>query len=273
LKRNGRRCPRLEAEILLSYCLGSDRTLLYREAEATISPAAEEKFHDLAGRRARGEPVAQILGEKEFWSLSFEVNRDVLIPRPETEILVEEALSVMAGRKGKLNILDLCTGSGAIGIALASELPEAEITATDLSRRALETARRNAARHGLARRITFIQGDLFSPVAGLFDLIAANPPYVPEKEWAELEPGVRLFEPREALVAGPDGMEFHCRIAEQAAAYLDGKGWLIMEVGWGQGDRAAGILEETGSFEDIALRADYAGVPRVVRARRKNTRG
>ncbi|HPL63620.1 MAG TPA: peptide chain release factor N(5)-glutamine methyltransferase [Syntrophales bacterium] len=273
LKTSGRPACRLEAEILLCHCLGSDRALLYRGAEEAVPSDAENRFRELVGRRIRGEPVAQIIGKKEFWSLSFEVNRDVLIPRPETEILVEEALDALAGRKGKLKILDLCTGSGAIAVALASELPDAEITATDISPRALETAHRNAEKHSVGQRITFLSGDLFASVDGSFDLIAANPPYIAEKDWTELEPGVRLYEPREALVAGPDGMEFHRRIAGESAAYLKEEGVLIMEIGWGQGDGAAGILEKAGIFEEIALRSDYSGIPRTVRARRKKIRG
>jgi len=219
-------------------------------------------------RRLNGEPVAYIIGSKEFWSLLFEVNREVLIPRPETEILVEEALQT--GKKmmpSGLRILELGVGSGAISVALARELIDASLVATDISAGALALACRNACTHGVADRIEFQCGDLFTPVVGTFDLIVSNPPYISDEEFGQLPRGVREYEPRQALLAGDGGTACHREIISGSRKHLRRGGWLLMEMGAGQEEIVNELLKRSGVFDQIETRLDYGGVERVVRAK------
>ncbi|MDZ4163895.1 MAG: peptide chain release factor N(5)-glutamine methyltransferase [Smithellaceae bacterium] len=257
--------PRLDAEVLLSHFLNIDRLVLITEPQRPLTDDEVRDFSFWVERRALGEPVAYITGRKEFWSLPFEVNRDVLIPRPETEILVEETLKEAAGRED-IRILDLGTGSGAIAVALAHELKNARLVATDISHAALMTAERNARTNGVADRITFLPGDLFSPVDGSFDIIVSNPPYIAEEDFPLLPVGVKGYEPSSALLAGPDGTGVLRRIIEAAPTFLNPGGSLLLEIGARQREEVARLLGRAGFMEPV-FRRDYAGHWRVARAR------
>ena len=262
--------PRLDAECLLAHVLKTDRLYLYRHPEARLTEDAASTFRTLAARRLKGEPVAYLLGQKEFWSLAFEVNEHVLIPRPDTECLVEECLKVCSAiPPADFRILDLGTGSGAIGIALAWELPYAHVVATDISPGAVEVARRNAGRNGVEQRMTFLAGHLFAPLSGKFDIIISNPPYLSEREFQMLPTGVREYEPTSALLAGPDGTAFHAQIIAGCAEYLKEGGCLFLEIGSEQRERIEALLAAAGFFEEIRSRRDYAGLDRAVMARKR----
>lgn len=260
--------PRLDAEVLLAHVLGLQRSDLYRCPERVLTAAEAASFCACVERRKNKEPIAYITGWKEFWSLPFKVNGSVLIPRPETEILVEETARVC--REEKLDrILEIGTGSGAVSTALASILPDIAITATDISEPALAVARANAALNKVDRRIEFVQGDLFDPVNERYDAIVSNPPYVSEAEYERLEIGVRGFEPARALLAGPDGTEYHERLIEGAEEHLNPNGWLIMEIGADQQARVESLFRRK-HFGKIGFVRDYAGFYRVARGRKES---
>jgi release factor glutamine methyltransferase len=269
-ERAGIETPRLDAEVLLGFCLGKERADLFRDLSVELDDEQINRVLELTGRRKRREPMAYIRGFREFWSLNFIVTPAVLVPRPETEFLVEEVLRLRDSYRGsRPRILDIGAGSGAVGIAVASEWADAGIVATEFSAAALEVARENARRLlGPDHKITFVQGDLFEGAEGAFDIVCSNPPYISEAEYATLAREVTLYEPRQALVAGPEGTEFHRRIAEGARERLNPGGWLLMEMGAEQRAALTEILEETKIFDDIRFRADYAGLDRVVIARR-----
>lgn len=270
LASSGLPTPRLDAEVLLASYLEEDRTWLHIHSDREMTSVQEEGLSAWMERRRRGEPVAYIVGRKEFWSLDFAVDPRVLIPRPDTEVLVEEALKVLADCKSaQPEILDLGTGSGAIAVALASERPDARITATDLSPEALAVAAFNAQRHGVASRIALLQGDLFHPVTGKFDVIVSNPPYIAAGEYDLLPGGVRDFEPRAALLAGEEGLDFYSAILLQAADYLKPEGWLLLEIGAGQQAGLERLFRISGAYGEPAFRRDYAGCWRVVKARKE----
>ncbi len=250
--------PRLDAEVLLAEATGWGRARLAADPEAGIPPTAGRRFGEMVRRRLRREPVAYILGRKGFRSIELAVDRRVLVPRPETELLVELALELDPAR-----VLDMGTGSGAIALAIATELPSCELIATDTSAAALEVARANAGRLGLGGRIEFVEA-MLPPQPPRLDLIVANLPYVPEREWAALEPEVTKWEPREALLAGPDGLDV-LRAAIPVAATAASV--LALEVGIGQAQSVGEMLFEAG-FATVETRADLAGIPRVVWGRR-----
>lgn len=269
LARAGSSSPRLDAEILLTFFLNIGRLELYKAPERVLTEEDAAGFENLLERRCQGEPVAYIIGVKEFWSLLFKVNREVLIPRPETEILVEETLQVARGAAWTApRILEIGVGSGAVTVALAKELPEAMLMATDIATGALALARENARRHGVMERIDFRGGDLWMPVEGTFDLIVSNPPYIPAAEFSRLPRGVKDYEPRQALLAGAAGTAYHRAIIDGGVQHLKKGGWLLMELGEGQGAELTEILRQAAVYENIALRSDYGGVERVVRARK-----
>lgn len=271
--------PRLDAEVLLAEATGWDRARLAAEPEAGVPPGAGRRFGEMVRRRLRREPVAYILGRKGFRSIELAVDRRVLIPRPETELLVELALELRPRR-----VLDVGTGSGAIALAIADELPECEVAAADTSPAALEVARGNAERLGFTGRIRFVEGTLPDGDMGwvgrggaeAFDLIVANLPYVAETEWAGLEPEVTEWEPREALLAGPDGLDaIRVLLADERVRGLSGSApqkanavaAIALEVGQGQAEGVADLVREAG-FGAVETRADLAGIPRVVWGRR-----
>ena len=266
LDAGGVSTPWLDVQVLLAHCIGGGRQALYAHPQRRFSGAEVQRFRSLVARRLKGEPVAYIIGEKEFWSLTFEVTPDVLIPRPDTEILVEGVLKLFGGEEA-IRILEIGTGSGAISVALASELKQASITATDYSPEALAVAARNALNNKVGGRISFLCGDLFTPVRGSFDIIISNPPYISEIEFTLLAPEVRKYEPRRALVSGSEGTEFHRRLVEGARPFLTRRGWLAMELGVGQRGALEKMLYKSG-YCDIVFYRDYAGIDRAVLARR-----
>ncbi len=261
---------RLDAELLMAGAAG-----VAREAAATgsidLSPATLEKFEALIARRERREPIAYILGHKEFYSLDFEVTPAVLIPRPETEFVVGAALECVA-RKANARVIDIGTGSGAIAIAIAVSAPGTTVTAIDISADAIAVASRNARRHRVENRVTIRRGDCFEMLDGAaplrtFDVIVSNPPYLDDAEIAALEPDVRGYEPRVAMSAGAGGLQILRRVAADAPAHLAGDGELIVEVAAGQAAAVAKLVEEA-SLRVVGVINDFAGHPRVVRARR-----
>jgi release factor glutamine methyltransferase len=271
LTAGGSPSPRLDAEVLLMRFLRMDRLQLCLQPERELSQEEAAGFSRWVVRRSLGEPVAYILGEKEFWSLRFEVGREVLIPRPETECLVEEVQRFYHPPGEGLRVLDIGTGSGAIGVVLARELPAARVVATDISPAALAVARRNAMTHGVAGRMEFFQGDLFAAVDGDFDIICSNPPYIPEGVYDLLPAGIRNFEPRGALIAGPDGLDFHRRIIREGVHRLKTGGRIFLEIGEGQQGPVEALFREAG-YDDISFRKDYGGIDRVASARRRGLR-
>ena len=265
--------PRLDAQILLSHALGCTRTDLYAHFDRPIVAAELDSFRELVRRRATGEPVAYIVGTREFWSLSFKVGPGVLIPRPDTERLVELALSVIPDRSAPLRVADVGTGSGCIACALASELPNAKVVAIDVSVEALELARENVACHGFSDRISLVRGETLGPFAGrrgCLDLIVSNPPYVTTAEFDALPPTVREFEPRGALVAGTDGLDVVRDLARSATELLAADGYLLFEIGYQQGAAATALARRffDGGPDAVRLEQDYGGNDRVVVCRR-----
>jgi release factor glutamine methyltransferase len=260
--------PRLDAELLLAETMGVSRAALIADPGAEVPPAAGRRFGEMVRRRLRREPVAYILGRKGFRRLELAVDPRVLVPRPETELLVELALELQPAR-----VLDVGTGSGAIALAVADELPDAEVTATDTSSVALEVARANAERLGLSQRVRFLEGTL--PADGAFDLVLANLPYVAERDWRSLQPEVTQFEPREALLAGPDGLAVYRALIPECALLLSRyanqrKGTLAVEVGEGQASAVAELMRQAGLGE-VETRRDLAGIERVVIGRSVKT--
>ena len=272
LAASGSPSPRLDAEVLLARLLGVDRTQLCLHPERELSERDSAGLARWTERRIQGEPVAYILGEKEFWSLRFEVGPEVLIPRPETECLVEEVLRFCLPPGEGLLLIDVGTGSGAIAVALARELPAARLVATDLSPGALAVARRNALAHGVADRMTLVRGDLLTAVSADFDVICANPPYIPEDRYDELPAGIRDFEPREALIAGPGGLDMCRRIIREGMVCLKPGGRIFLEIGEGQRDPVEALFRETGGYREIRFRKDYGGIDRVASAQKQGER-
>ncbi|HYQ77624.1 MAG TPA: peptide chain release factor N(5)-glutamine methyltransferase [Solirubrobacterales bacterium] len=255
--------PRLDAELLLGDAMGRERAALIADGGEEVPASAGRLFGELVRRRLRREPVAYILGRKGFRSIELKVDARVLIPRPETELLVELALELEPGE-----VLDVGTGSGAIALAVADELAECQVTAADTSQRALEVASANASRLGLADRVHFVEGTL--PEAS-FDLVLANLPYVAERDWSSLQPEVTQWEPREALLAGPDGLDaYRSFIPECGRAFPSHGGKssaaVAVEVGEGQAEAVGEMMREAG-FGAIEVRRDLAGIERVVLGR------
>lgn len=258
---------RLEAELLLAATLDLDRVGLYVNFERPLDAAELAAFRQQVQRRAKGEPVQYILGETEFWSLPFTVCPAVLVPRADTEVLVEEALARM---KDSDSVLDVGTGSGAIAVALAHEKPGAQITALDSSEVALQVARGNVERNGVAERVACIAGDLAELPPGPFAMVVSNPPYIPTADCEQLMPEVRDHEPRLALDGGEDGLSAYRQLASQADRVLAPGGWLLVEVGMGQAEEVAAMFKTAGLGE-VTCRDDYAGIPRVVAGRKKTS--
>jgi release factor glutamine methyltransferase len=273
----------LAAELLLLHVLGKERAWLYAHPEEPLSRAEEDAFRALLARRAAGEPLQHLTGHQEFWGLDFEVNRDVLIPRPETEHVIEVALDrlalgeLRAGRTqatdgAGLCIADVGTGSGCIAVALAKELPRARIFATDISEAALAVARRNAARHGVASRIHFLAGHLLDAVKNApsaapqgFHLVVSNPPYIGRGEADTLQREVRDHEPRAALYGGEEGYELYGDLIAQAATRLASGGILVLELGYQSLPAVEPLLTE-GNWGQVNVTNDLAGLPRVIAA-------
>ena len=269
-ERSSVESPRLCAEILLSHALNCERIELYTRHEAVPDSGALDRFRGLVKQAADGKPIAYLTGSKEFFSLAFEVSPDVLIPRPETELLVERIVHMVRRGGMKLeSILDLGTGSGCIAIALARNLPDVKIFASDVSEAALALAQKNAERLGVAQRIEFRAGDLLEPWtdAGPFDAIASNPPYIAEHEAESLPRNVRDFEPRSALFAGADGLDVIRRLVDDSHTQIADGGHLLFEVAYNQAPSVRNLLDET-RWRDIVTYRDGAQHERVVHARK-----
>jgi release factor glutamine methyltransferase len=264
--------PRMNAELLLMFTLGCDRAYLYAHPERELSADEHRRYEQALGQRSRGVPAQYITGHQEFWGMDFIVTPAVLIPRPETEHIVEKVLQIeSAGRSARptraLRIVDVGTGSGCIALALAKELQRAEIHATDVSPEALEIAEANAARHQLEDRITFHDTDLlqgFDP--GSFDFVVSNPPYVGESEQDQVQLEVRKFEPRNAVFAGPTGLEIIERLVPQAYATLKPGGRLVIEI---SATIAGGVKRLFSGWNDVHITDDLQGIPRVGSAQKK----
>jgi len=258
---------RLDAELLVSNALAVGRVQLYLDLDRPLDGAELGRIKALVVRRRRREPIAYITGNREFYRRSFEVSKAVLIPRPDTETLIERALELLP-QDSRARVLDLCTGSGAIAITLAAERPETQVVATDLSEAALELAQRNAERHGVRDRIEFVHGDLYAALASdaRFDLIAANPPYIPDAELPQLQPEIRDHEPRLALASGPDGLSHLQRLAAGARAHLNPGSSVLFEVGAGQSADVERMLIDAG-LQEARSHKDLGGIPRIVEAR------
>jgi len=264
--------PRADAEILLAHSLGLRRIDLYVQYDKPLTREELALFREMVRRRARREPVAYITGEKEFWSLALKVTPAVLIPRPETECLVEAALAFLSndGEANGRKVLDLGTGSGAIVIALAAQRPHDVFIAVDRSPSALAIARENAEQHGVADRIRFMDGDWFEPVGkAVFDLIVSNPPYIRQKELESLQPEIRQFEPAAALDGGPEGIDDLAHIIFTAPPYLRPSGCMLLEIGWDQKPLLEAVAQKAGCYEEMAFIKDYSGHDRVLTLRKR----
>ena len=269
---HGVAAPAIEAKVLLLHATGLSEVEFLASPQRIIRAKDGHRYRRLIQRRLSGEPLAYIVGRKEFWSLSLRVERGIIIPRPETELLVEKTLELAA--RGRPTIVDIGTGSGNIALALAKELPDARIIATDVSVKALRVAGLNAQEHGL-ENVTFVRGSLFSALDGLglkgkCDFIICNPPYVSASDWDSMPREVRDHEPRRAFLGGRTGLEFIRRLVKGSPAYLKPRAYLLFEVGYGQAERALSLFDsgwvETESF------ADLGGISRVIKARKGERR-
>lgn len=265
----------VEAEILLSYVLKTDRLQLYLRRQDLLPRVSHDSFLDLVERRSKGEPFAYITGHKYFYGRSFRVDRRILIPRPETELIVERSL-LFAGEfnksgAGKLSILDLGTGSGVLAVTLALEIIDAEVWAVDLSPEALEIARLNANENKVNKRIAWLEGDYFNAVEDAapgmaFNLIVSNPPYLSESDMEKLPPGIKEYEPVEALYGGLDGLDGYRQIIEKVPHFMETPFKLIVEIGSSQEEEVIKIFKAAGLFSEISCYPDLAGLPRIVEA-------
>lgn len=274
LAEAGIETARLDAEVLLAHVTSRKRAELYLDRHEALTAAIAERFDEAVHQRALGCPVAYITGVKEFWSIPLRVTPDVLIPRPDTETLVEAALASIPGEGADTRILDLCTGSGCIAAALARELPEARLTVSDLSERAIAVAHTNLA--FADERTEFLTGDLFAALSAYdspqtFDIIVSNPPYISEGEMKRLPRDIARFEPREALAAGESGLDFIARITQDAPRYLRPGGWLHMEIGMGQAGACIAIATGVDAYDTVKTSKDLSGIDRVVSIRRSWT--
>ena len=250
-----------DAAVLARHALGWDRATLVTRGREAPPPSFSPSFDAFVARRAAREPVAMIMGVREFWGLEFEVTPDVLVPRPETEFIVDEALAEFSEPPGR--IVDIGTGTGCLAVALSREYPAAHLVATDISAPALAVARRNAARHGVDARVAFVQTSFLSGVKTVADLIVSNPPYVPDSAAPALAPEVVRHEPHTALFAGTDGLAAIREIFETAAAHLTPRGRLIVEFGFGQEPEVTALAEHTG-WRVLRVREDLQSIPRTI---------
>jgi len=277
LRQQGIDTPRLDAEVLLAHCMNGDRIRLYRDAQSPLTKECRERFLDAIARRAGREPIAYITGIKEFRSCSFRVSPRVLIPRPETETIIEVMLqlhsTIRSGHHG-LRLLEVGTGSGIIAVSLAQELENAWICATDCEPSIVAIARANAQVNRVDHKISFFAGNLLHCVrcrddAGAFDCILSNPPYLSDDEWQKAQPEIRNFEPERALRSGPDGLSFYRLLIPEAGRLLRKDGHLLLEIGRGQSAAVARLMGETGLFGPVATTKDLSGTERVIMAQRQ----
>lgn len=266
--------PRLTAELLLSFVLGMERIELYMHFDQPVKEPQLDKLHSLVKRCIQNKPVQYLTGKCEFYSLSLTVSPDCLIPRPETELLVERAIEFLRSWQGKQYVCDLCTGCGCLAVAIAKNFADAKIVATDISDKALAIAAQNVAKYKLQERIELLQGDLFEPIISQldvkeFDLIICNPPYVSKVEYEKLDMKVKNYEPKLALDGGADGLDVYRRIAGIAGSHLKKNGALLLEIGLAQGRQVKKLLEETNAFSPIKSEKDFNNNDRIVTAIKK----
>jgi release factor glutamine methyltransferase len=270
LAQKGLEFPRLDAEVLLAHAVGCKRIDLYGMRFADIAtPEARQRYRELIGKRLEGCPVAYLVGKKEFFGLEFNVSPAVLIPRPDSEHVVLETVALAKALPAP-RIVDIGAGSGNLAVALAKQLPAAQVTAIDKSAAALAIAQQNAAKHGVAERIRFLEGDMFTPLAPKeqFDFVVSNPPYIPTKDIAQLPIGVKDYEPHLALDGGRDGFAVFDRLIDTARARLVPGGWLIVEIGAPQEEHARQRLAALAEYELAPTVRDFSGHPRVLKGRR-----
>ncbi len=265
--------PKSEAEFILMRLLGVKRHALFMDGRRELSPDEVSALGTALKRRIKREPPQYIFGEAEFRGLALKVTSDVLIPRPETELLAGEAVKLGRELDPALAVIDLCTGSGCIAVSVASEVPGPLVYATDISEKALQVARENAERAGVSERVRSLSGDLFAPLPGELKgragIIVSNPPYIPEGDLQSLDPEVRDFEPRGALAGGEDGLSFIRRIVSGAPLFLAPGGWLLVEMGYGQSGEVRRMAEADGRYDHIEIIKDYGKIERILKARRK----
>ena len=273
LSGKGIESPRLSSELLLSYVLSLKRIELYTQFDKQVPKQQLDHLHGLVKRAGLHEPVAYLTGKTEFYSLELEITADCMIPRPETELLVQRAIEFLRTRSGTQFVCDLCTGSGCIAVAIAKNFPDARVTATDISDAALTVAARNIEKHQLKGQVRLLRGDLFEPIiqqldVTQFDLIVCNPPYVSTAEYENLDKNIKDYEPVSALLAGEDGMDVYRRIIENVGEFLKPGAALILEIGYSQGPAVRELLEQTGTFSEIKIEKDINDNDRIVTAKR-----
>jgi len=273
LATKGIESPRLSAELLLSHVLALKRIELYTQFNKQVPRQQLDKLHDLVKRAGLHEPVAYLTGKTEFYSLELEITADCMIPRPETELLVQRAIEFLRTRSGTQFVCDLCTGSGCIALAIAKNFPEARVIATDISDAALAVAARNIENYRLKEQVRLLCGDLFEPIikqldVSQFDLIVCNPPYVSAAEYENLDKNIKDYEPQSALLAGEDGMDVYRRIVEKVGEFLKPGALLMLEIGYAQGPAVRELLEQNGSFAEIKIEKDLHDNDRIVLAKK-----
>jgi release factor glutamine methyltransferase len=273
LTDKGIESPRLSAELLLSEVLKLQRIELYTHYDTPVAKQDLDKLHELVKRAGQNEPISYLVGKTEFYSMELLVTPDCLIPRQETELLVQRAIEFLRTRKGRQSVCDLCTGCGCIAVAIAKNFQNVDIIATDICDKALAVAARNIQKHQLQEKITLLSGDLFDPIipkldTEKFDLIVCNPPYVSEAEYENLDKNVRNYEPRLALFAGVDGLDIYRRIFEKVDRFLKPNAALILEIGFAQGPAVREMLEQTGAFAEIKIEKDFHNNDRIITAMR-----
>ena len=265
--------PRLSAELLLCHAVGLTRIELYTQFDRPVPQRQLDQLHDLIKRAGLHEPVAYLTGRTEFYSIELDITSDCLIPRPETELLVQRAIEFLRTRDGVQFVCDLCTGSGCIAVAVAKNFPDARVIATDISAGALEVAARNVDKHELHERIELLQGDLFEPIVrqldvDAFDLIVCNPPYVSSAEYEKLARNVKDYEPKSALLAGAEGLDIYRRLIDKVDEFLKPGAALMLEIGYAQGPAVRELLERATAFAEIKIEKDPHDNDRVVTARK-----
>ncbi len=276
LTENSVDAPRLSGELLLSHVLGLKRIELYTQFDKIVDKEHLDRLHGLVKRAGQHEPVAYLVGKTEFYSIELEVAPDCLIPRPETELLVQRAIEFLRMRSGPQHVCDLCTGCGCIAVAVARNFPEAHVIATDISDKALAVAARNVEKHQLQDRIELLCGDLFEPLVPhldvtQWDLIACNPPYVSASEYERLEKNVKDYEPRLALWAGDDGLDVYRQLCERIDQFLRPGGALLLEIGYAQGPAVKEMLDGAALFAEVTIEKDFHNNDRIAMARRLET--
>ena len=265
--------PRLSAELILAYVLSMSRIELYTHFDTTVPKEKLDNLHKIVKRASQNEPVAYLIGKTEFYSIELEITRDCLIPRPETELLVERSIDFLKRRTAKQLVCDLCTGCGSIAVAVAKNFANADIIATDISDATLKVAEKNVEKCGLRQRIELLCGDLFDPLIpqidkAKFDLIICNPPYISAGELEKLDKNVKDFEPKDALYGGIDGLDIYRRIAEKVDEFLKPGAALMLEVGYSQGPAVKELLEKVSIFSDIKVEKDFHNNDRIVIAKK-----